>query len=290
MKLPIKLVLSLIVFSNLFISCHKTEDWKSSHPRLISLNNKMNISDAENAGVSFTVEFYDEDNGERVSSFEWDVEYNGEKVLMEIKRKEEFEKHPVSGLAYVTFDWSYDEILEKLEVDKKEINNTSKISFTGTLKRDDGVEYTHVNIGNNPEFDTFYFFEVEITCEIDYSGTVDELTTSCGLTFEGEVELTGESGYFLLEKEKGLSKILEDCFIGPEGFDYHISIQEDCNLFWLNLFHFDYSIHISNLTIDESILKVNWFCIDDGFIVQAEGETIWTRIDGKKWSPDLYID
>jgi len=74
MRSNIKLVLLLIVFQTIFFSCHKTDDWTSSHPRLISLDNKINISGYENDDVIFTVDFYDEDNGERASSFVWEIE------------------------------------------------------------------------------------------------------------------------------------------------------------------------------------------------------------------------
>ena len=118
MKSILKLVLWLFIFCNFFSSCQKTKDWNSSQARLVTLFKHMNIIDTESAKISFTVDFHDEDNGERVTSFEWEVEYDGNKVLMEKKEKTDFEINPESGLPSATFEWSYLEILEKLGVEK----------------------------------------------------------------------------------------------------------------------------------------------------------------------------
>jgi len=298
MKFYTKLILLVICFQGLFSSCHKTDNWNASHPRLISLNSKMNISDAENAGISFTVEFYDEDNGERVSSFVWEIEYEGKKILMERIEEHQFVKHSKSGLPSVTFDWTFLEILEKLELEQKEINSHSEISFVGTLNRDDGLSYTHFDIGNidpyNNGFEGFYFFKPDLTCENDYSGIIHESTKVCGNTFEGHVEWKGGPGNYILEKDKGITSLVRDCYLDDSVHEsYSISIGDFCDLFSLNLnYVWGYDIYISELVVEGATLKLVWDygCTCCELIPTRSCETIWTRLDGKEWSPDLFLE
>ena len=296
MKLNIKLVLLLIVFQSLFFSCHKAEEWKPSHPRLISIDNKMNISDAEHAKISFTVDFIDEADGERVSSFEWHIVYDGQKTLIDKAEKSEFVKHAESGLPSVTFNWSYLNILEKLGVDAKEINDYSTISFIGTLKRDDGFVYTNLDYDYIDPYDIgyegFYYFEADLSCKNDFPEMVHEATTSCGLTFEGDVEWTSNNRVsFSLENNKGLADIVKQCYIGNHQIDdsFSLSIQNHCDKLSLELNQWGYSIKIIKLDVYESTIDIHWILIGDCYDL-GEGKTSWTRLDGKDWSLDLYID
>lgn len=296
MKLNIKLVLLLIVFQSLFFSCQKEEEWKPSHPRLISIDNKMIISDAEHAEISFTVDFVDEDNGERVSSFEWHIVYEGQKALMDRAEKSEFVKNAESGLPSVTFNWSYLNMLEILGLDGKEINDYSTISFIGTLKRDDGFVYTNLDSDYVDPYDIgyegFYYFEADLSCKNDFPEMVHEVTTSCGLTFEGDVEWTSNNGVAIsLENNKGLADIIKQCYIGNHQIDdsYSLSIRNHCDKLSLKLYQWGYSIKIIKLDVYESTIDIHWILTGECYDL-GEGKTSWTRLDGKEWSPDLYID
>ena len=313
MKLnKLKLVFSLIVFQSLFFSCQEKESyeevWKSSHPRIVSLYNHLNISDLENAKIEFTVEFYDEDQGERVSSYEWKVEHEGKAVEIGTAEKDDFVIRPETGLPAVTFEWNFTEVLEVLELDYKEVKDDAVFLFTGTLKRDDGLSFTH-NGNNNGDpnqsmFEGFYRFEAELVCGKNYSGKMHEVTNFTtnntivsGLGYDGEMEwLLNEDGFYELKYEKaeqGIKGLVNQFYdiICLDHLPDYFTIMEDCNKLSINsICFYDITVRIFNINVEESKLEIDWNIVDDTWSTIADGKTSWTRLDGKDWSPDLFFE
>ena len=62
-----------------------------------------------------------------------------------------------------------------------------------------------------------------------------------------------------------------------------------CNRLSLNFFHYGFILVLTNIEVEETVLKFNWALWDDTSIV-LQGETTWTRMDGQEWSPELYLN
>lgn len=180
----------LFAFMLTFVACEKERVFvefadleKGAFARQIgSVTGSFNFLDIDNSGIAFEVEFYDENNGETVTEYNWKVAYAGTKNFKPLKSfpKSAFTKS-ADGLPGVKVTFSFKEVLAALGLTKAQIAGGSFFDLQGEIKTSKGQTFTSANTSSNliaePAFRMFIAYRGNIVCPSALAGTYTAVTT-----------------------------------------------------------------------------------------------------------------
>ena len=208
-------------------------------PRLVNApDGVFDFFSPDDSQVTFEVEFYDENNGQNVASYAWDVTYEGADqtigpVNLTTVNKSEFTTNE-SGLPGTTITFRLTDVLNALGLSIDDVDGGDNFAFTSTLTKDDGSTFTSANTSPNligqPAFNAFFGFDQPLVCPSDLGGTYiansegESTDVCCAGTFSSdgrEITLTDNGGgnYTISDWSGGLYF----AWYGPDGGDYGIT-------------------------------------------------------------------
>lgn len=162
---------------------------KGAFPRALeSPSGEFNYFDVANSSVSMLVEFYSEDQGQNVSSYDWTVGHvdNANSGGATIKTaslasfpSSQYSPAP-SGLPSISITFTMQQVLDALGYTLADINGGDAFEFRSTLVLNDGREFTAENtsgqiIGQNV-FNGLFIFRQNVICPSDLGGTYTVFT------------------------------------------------------------------------------------------------------------------
>lgn len=121
-----------------------------AYPRLIDgIHNNYNLAfendDVAGSSIEFTVEFFDEDNGNNVESYSWTVTHtDGSVAALGTILSSSFETAP-SGLPSATVKFTFEEVLTALNKSLADVEEGERFVFEAELKKKDGAIFTTEN-------------------------------------------------------------------------------------------------------------------------------------------------
>lgn len=159
-------------------------------PRLLSgPTGEFNFFNVAGSSVSFTVEFYDENNGKNVASYSWTVSYidrtnnganNKPAVSLVTVPASSFGTSP-DGLPSTTLTFTLQQVLDALGLTRDDINGGDTFEFQGTITKTDGSTFsstnTDANLVGQPAFKAFFFFRQNLICPSALAGEYTATTT-----------------------------------------------------------------------------------------------------------------
>ncbi len=214
--------LALLVGALTFFSCQEKdrafpefEDLeKGAYPRLVEgvfgdLDYE-NFDNADSSSLSFTVEFYDENNGADVTEYSWSVKYGDTfgPTTFKTYAKSDFTTN-ADGLPQLTATFTFAEIFTALGMTIDDFELTTDFQLDATLTMANGKSFTFDNTGSNiigqPTFQGMFRYTPAVTkkpCNSILAGTFVESSVTntapnpdigwaacAGNTWIGEVRL-----------------------------------------------------------------------------------------------------
>ena len=173
-----------------------------AYPRLIDgINGQygtaFNFFDVPNSSIDFTVEFFDENNGQNVQSYSWTVAYAGG-TPADLGTITQFGTSP-AGLPSATVDFTFQEVLDALGLTIDDVTGGESFIFEGTLRKSDGSEFTSANTSGNIQstagtFRGMFQIVCPIICPSELAGTYPAVTDGwcAGDTWTGMVKVIEE--------------------------------------------------------------------------------------------------
>ena len=125
-----------------------------AYPRLIDgIHNNYDLAfendDVAGSAIEFTVEFFDEDNGNNVESYSWSVAHSdGSEAALGTILASSFETAP-SGLPSATIKFTFDQVLTALNKSISDVTEGERFIFFAELKKKDGSVFTTANTSGN---------------------------------------------------------------------------------------------------------------------------------------------
>ncbi|MEM9820581.1 MAG: hypothetical protein AAF985_05895 [Bacteroidota bacterium] len=164
---------------------------KGAFARILE-NNGANyfLTDIPGSVYEFTVEFYDENDGNNVASFDWTVRHrdnvNGgattTPVTMQSVAASAFGRDATSGLPTATYSFSLADALSAMGLTENDVNGGDDIIFDGTIVMNDGRTFGPDNSGpaiqGGAGFDGFFRLVRPLLCVSELAGTYDVSTES----------------------------------------------------------------------------------------------------------------
>jgi hypothetical protein len=295
---------------------------KGSFPRLTNpVNGIFDFDNFDNPDISFIefeVEFYDENSGNMVESYSWDISYDDQTpVTIATKNKFDFVINE-NGLPSIFFRITSAEVFEALNLTINDFLSGKDFLMSATLKRTDGkiftIENTDSDIIGSPTFQGFFQYKPEIInfpCFTNLQGTFNTYTQAvysppfgCQEVWEGQVRWEEEHNptdliryYKIYSTESTTQSEFEDISMGAYYACYDptsqnnlpngdLKIKNECSILsfvgasqWGEIYSF------TKVEADASTLKLKW--------VNNYGEAALvdlTRTDGKVWPEHLTCD
>lgn len=318
-------------FSLLFlVSCEKDRVFieyddlqKGAYARLIDgVNGEFDFLDIDNSGVDFTVEFYDENNGNNVESYAWTVNYLGSgPIPLASYDKSQFTPSP-DGLPSVSIGFTFTQVLNALGITSNDLVGGTFFDLQATITKTDGSKFTVSNTGSNvvssSPFGALFSIRgslVNVPCKSDLNGTYDATATvtnqeagigwdGCdGNTWSGTVIFEGShdptvfgTGIYTMFTINGNGDKVEDASMGVYYGCYTGSLTDpttlplgdvrlnvDCGaMFFTGSSQWGEAYTVESVTVDGEILLLAW--TND----YGEGGSVrMTRTDGTNWPTDL---
>ena len=154
--------LSLFVFGLLVMACEdpdlKLETFdeadKGAIARNLALSGSYSLSDLVGSSIAGRVEFYDENDGKNVKSYDWTVEFrpaigsNSSAIPFLMIPSSQFSEN-VNGLPEVSFSLQMEEALAALGMSIDQVASGDIFRFEATITKLDGTTYSSANAGNN---------------------------------------------------------------------------------------------------------------------------------------------
>ncbi|HLF62403.1 MAG TPA: hypothetical protein VI603_01550 [Saprospiraceae bacterium] len=172
-------------------------------PRRLSLTGPyapaFNYNDVAGSFISFTVEFYDDNDGQSVESYCWTVNHTptGTSAPMGCKTRSEFGTSP-DGLPSTDFTFTFQQSLDALGLTIDDVNGGEALDFYATLTLSDGRVFDRINtstiLQGQPAFNAFFQHKANLICPSLLAGVFDASTTgnggiwACNATWTGPVE------------------------------------------------------------------------------------------------------
>ncbi len=309
------------------ISCNKQElPWevfedmeKGAFARIIENDGASFFwTDYDNSTTTFTVEFYDENGGNNVASFDWYVRHRNnvegltsDPVLYLSRTSSEFSPNATSGLPSVSYTFSLPEAAAALGLVFEDLNPGDDMIFDGIITTTDnrtfGPDNTGAAVAGGAGFDGFFRSVKPLLCASQLEGQYAASTTvtsagvgipwdGCeGATWTGTVEFVrvADGQYELVSYDDEHPDGAIDMSAGaywacygagatlPHDGDGTLVIVDACeNLSWSGESRWGEIYSFSSLVIDGSTLTYEW-SNDYG----EGGITTFTREDGSSWPP-----
>lgn len=280
-----------------------------AYPRTLSSDGFFNFFDLENSNVTYTVEFYDEAQGQNVESYTWTVEYvskggnNGvdvAPVAFKSFSKSDFVTNE-NGLPGLTFSLNASEALSALGLTKDDVDGGDIIRFDGMITKTNGSTFgfgnTGTNVLNNASWLALFRSDQALICPSELAGEFTFTTTdivagaggdaaACGGSTTGTVELVATSTpgvYDLLDPSFGqFACAWNDSEPNAVGSSGNVQLIDACgNLSFVGEDKYGDTYTISIVSNTGSELTFNWTnSYGDG------GTTTLSR-SGFTWPSDL---
>ncbi|MEO1258544.1 MAG: hypothetical protein AAFZ15_07095 [Bacteroidota bacterium] len=154
------------------------------------------FTDPDNSSFSFSVEFYDENNGQNVASHDWYVWHRNnvtgdvsDKILLVSTSSSSFGTDPTSGLPTASYTFTLNDALAALNLTLDDVNGGDDVIFDGLVVLNDGTSFGPDNTGaslqGNNGFDGIFRFQKPLLCTSVLEGTYDMSTEATGATGNG---------------------------------------------------------------------------------------------------------
>lgn len=152
------------------------------------INGEFNFFDVANSSINFTVEFYDENNGNNVEQYAWTVAYDDRSdadndlpaVALRTFGKGDFSPND-RGLPSLTVTFTFQEVLDALGLTRDDINGGDTFILNATITKTDGSTFDANNTGANVigqnTFNALFQIRQNVVCPSDLGGTYTATTT-----------------------------------------------------------------------------------------------------------------
>jgi hypothetical protein len=164
--------------------------------RLLSRTGAFFLTDIDNSAIDISVEFYDDNDGKNVASYDWVVEYidkanGGANSVAPVNilsiPASSFGTNSATGLPSVSFSFTLPQVFNALGVTAADVDGGSTFRFNATVTLNDGRSFSAANTGPNvissAPFSGFFSFDADLLCTSDLSGTYEATTVGwCGNT------------------------------------------------------------------------------------------------------------
>lgn len=265
----------------------------------------FNYNDVEGSSLSFTVEFYDDTDGQSVESYSWTVNHapSGKSGPIGSKSRSEFGTSP-DGYPSASFTFTFQQALDALGLTINDVNGGEALDFYATLTLNDGRVFNRINtstiLQGQPAFKAFFQHKANLICPSLLAGVFDASTTgnggiwACGATWTGPVEwkLDGNGVYDVEATQNG--EVFTDVSMGgyfacygssaqsslPNG---NLRITDACGkLAYTGLSQWGETYTFNSITVNGAALVIDW----ENDYGEAAITTL-TRTDGKNWPSNL---
>lgn len=285
-----------------------------------------NPNNHDSSSLTFTVEFYDENQGNDVVEYSWTAKYgdNFGPTTFKTYTKSDFTKN-ADGLPELTATFTFEEIFAALNMTIADFELTTDFQLDATLTMANGKKFTFVNSGTNvvgqPTFNSFFRYTPPVTkkpCNSVLAGTYNAKVTvtdqmagigwdACGgNTWEGVVRFEAEhdettfdpGSYIMYSTDPTLAVELEDASMGAYYGCYTVAADGS-------------NLPLGDLRFIESCGKMGftggsqWGEVWSFVKVEVDGATLTlglvndygeggevelTRTDGTAWQTDLFCE
>lgn len=272
--------------------------------KLDGVNGEFNFFDPAGSGIDFTVEFYDDNQGKNVQSYEWAAAYIdratntiGNPSVIATFTQSDFKPEPSSGLPSITVNFSFLQVLDAMGLTTDDITGGDAIRLTATITKTDGSTFTIDNtdatvISNPPAFGALFLIDQNIVCPSTLGGTFDYVHTAmligpdavpCGPeTLTGTVtwEDLGSGVYQPSDLSFGQ---YGECWADAPAVASDTRITDACgNLAIVGGDQYGLSYTYEITDISGSSMTIDWFNSYNDF-----GTVVLTRQDGMDWPSSL---
>lgn len=274
----------------------------------------FNYNDPENASVSFSVEFYDDENGQTVDSYSWTANHapTGRSAQIASLDRSQFGVNPDNGRPTASFTFTLNQALDVLGLTIDSVNGGEAIDFYATLTTNRGQVFTRTNTNDvtegQPAFRALFQFKSNLICPSALEGTFNAHTqgqgvwagTPCSSTWDGTVIWVNKGngiydvqsiieGNTLFDMSMGAYTACYGTTSDPGlpngagGLAGSLRITDSCGkLAYSGLSQWGEVYTFSSVTVAGNVLTLDW--------ANSYGETAivtLTRTDGNNWPANL---
>ena len=159
---------------------------KGAFARRLSLTGAFTFGQVAASSYTIEVEFYDENQGQNITSYDWTVEYSGvagdiaPRPILSIPSSS-FVTNPDSGLPGATFTFEMADALTTLGLAEGDITGGDNFRFLATVTKSDGSTFSSANTGTNiissAAFAGMFRLDANVVCVSDLGGTINYSNT-----------------------------------------------------------------------------------------------------------------
>lgn len=155
---------------------------KGAFARRLSLTGAFTFGQVATSSYTGTVEFYSEDQGKNVTSYDWTVEYEGvagDKAAVTFLSipSSSFGTNADTGLPMTSFTFEMADALASLGLVEADITGGDRFRFLATITLSSGSSFTVSNSGTNisssAAFAGLFVLDANVVCVSDLGGTVN---------------------------------------------------------------------------------------------------------------------
>jgi hypothetical protein len=189
----------------------------------------FNYNDPANAEFSFSVEFYDDQNGQTVDSYSWTANHlpTGKSAPIAMRTRADFGVNPDNGRPTADFTFNLQETLDALGLTINDVSGGEAINYYATLTTNKGQVFDRINtntiVQGQPAFRALFQIQSNLICPSAMEGTFNATTVAqgawCGETWEGTV--------IWVNKGNGVYDV-KSVFEGNEFFDMAMGAYYPC--------------------------------------------------------------
>lgn len=162
------------------------ETAKGAFARRLTLGGAFTFGQVATSSFDGSVEFYSEDQGANVASYDWTVEYTGVAgdraavTFLQIPRSQ-FGTNADTGLPMATFSLGFSDALAALGLTEADVTGGDRFRFRATITLDDGSQFSESNSDSNiissAAFGALFRVDANVVCVSDIEGTFNFVTT-----------------------------------------------------------------------------------------------------------------
>lgn len=160
---------------------------KGAYARKLSATGAFTFGQAATSAYNATVEFYSEDQGQNVASYDWTVEYSGvagDRTAVSFLSipSSSFGTNSDTGLPMVSFTLGMADALTALGLAEADITGGDRFRFRATVVLSDGRSFDATNTGTNiissVSFNGYFLQDANVVCVSDLDGTINYSQTN----------------------------------------------------------------------------------------------------------------
>ncbi|GAB5523966.1 MAG: hypothetical protein Roseis2KO_18380 [Roseivirga sp.] len=199
---------------------------KGAYARRLSLSGAFTFGQAASSSYQGSVEFYSEDQGQNVASYDWTVEYTGvagdrSAVNFLSIPASSFGTNSDTGLPMATFTLGMTDALNALGLSESDITGGDRFRFRATVVLVDGrtfsIDNTGTNIISSASFAALTLLDANVVCVSALGGTINYSNAnmfrgggsgaqgaSCGAAITGTFDIIDDGdGTYTFESPNG---------------------------------------------------------------------------------------